>query len=129
MCNAKHLLTTALNVLKMIKQEGNFSQQALTDGFSNNELTFGAAWGWERESGAGSGSRFGAENSKRATFVTAELRGRTAAPPRGSSGVGQAWLQPVAPGSGMGRCGGPWASYVQSSSWASFLTPGAAGTL
>lgn len=39
MCNAKHLLTTALNVLKMIKQEGNFSQQALTDGFSNNELT------------------------------------------------------------------------------------------
>lgn len=52
MCNAKHLLTTALNVLKMIKQEGNFSQQALTDGFSNNELTFGAAWGWERESRA-----------------------------------------------------------------------------
>lgn len=73
MCNAKHLLTTALNVLKMIKQEGNFSQQALTDGFSNNELTFGAAWGWERESCTGSGSRFGAENSGRVTFVTAEL--------------------------------------------------------
>lgn len=48
MCNAKHLLTTALNVLKMIKQEGNFSQQALTDGFSNNERPFGAACGWER---------------------------------------------------------------------------------
>lgn len=48
MCNTKHLLTTALNVLKMIKQEGNFSQRALTDGFSNNELAFGAAWGWER---------------------------------------------------------------------------------
>lgn len=64
MCNAKHLLTTALNVLKMIKQEGNFSQQALTDGFSNNELTFGAAWGWERESCTGSGSHSGAENAE-----------------------------------------------------------------
>lgn len=73
MCNTKHLLTTALNVLKMIKQEGNFSQQALTDGFSNNELTFGAAWGWERESCTGSSSHFGAENSERVTFVTAEL--------------------------------------------------------
>lgn len=78
----------------MIKQEGNFSQQALTDGFSNNELTFGAAWGWERESGAGSSGRFGAENSERATSVAAGLRGRTAAPLRGSSGVEQAWLKP-----------------------------------
>jgi len=90
MCNAKHLLTTALNVLKMIKQEGNFSQQALTDGFSNNELTFGAAWGWEREPGAGSDGCFGAENSERATFVIAGLGGRTAAPPRGPSGMGRA---------------------------------------
>lgn len=73
MCNAKHLLTTALNVLKMIKQEGNFSQQALTDGFSNNELTFGAAWGWERESCTAFCSSFGAGNSERVTFVTAEL--------------------------------------------------------
>lgn len=64
MCNAKHLLTTALNVLKMIKQEGNFSQQALTDGFSNNELTFGAAWGWERESCTGSGTALGLKAQK-----------------------------------------------------------------
>lgn len=102
MCNAKHLLTTALNVLKMIKQEGNFSQQALTDGFSNNELTFGAAWGWERESGAGSVSRFGAENSERATFVVAGLGGRATAPLRGSSIMGQARIARSAAAGGTG---------------------------
>lgn len=74
----------------MIKQEGNFSQQALTDGFSNNELTFGAAWGWERESGAGSGRRFRAENSESATFVMARLGGRAVASPRRACGKGQA---------------------------------------
>lgn len=106
MCNAKHLLTTALNVLKMIKQEGNFSQQALTDGFSNNELTFGAAWGWERESGAGSSSRFGAENSERATFVTAGHGERTVAPLRGSSSMGQAHIAHLAAASGTRRWDG-----------------------
>lgn len=117
MCNAKHLLTTALNVLKMIKQEGNFSQQALTDGFSNNELTFGAAWGWERESGTGCGNSFGAENSERATFVTARLRGKAADPPKGSPGMGQAGIaHSVGAGNGMGTCGGPWASHLQNSS-------------
>lgn len=68
MCNAKHLLTTALNVLKMIKQEGNFSQQALTDGFSNNERPFGAACRWERvgrwllEDAFGAGRELGASH-------------------------------------------------------------------
>ena len=38
-------------------------------------------------------------------------------------------LRPVGPGDGMGRCGGPWASQLQNSSWGPFLTPGAARTL
>lgn len=124
MCNAKHLLTTALNVLKMIKQEGNFSQQALTDGFSNNELTFGAAWGWERESCTGSGSRFGAENSGRVTFVTAELwplQGAFLAWGRHALVIYLATA--TGTGSGMGRCGGPWTSHFQNSAWSLFLIP------